>query len=91
LLGIEGAAHAGAGAAGQWRWGAVGGRVRREVLDRRLILGCRGLVSVLAEDSDQDNGHRPYRAVGLAPSLGSSKQLAPCRRGGSCDEIDSVG
>ena len=46
------------------------GTVRREVLDRMLILGCRQLRSVLAEDADHDNGHRPHRALGQAPPLG---------------------
>jgi putative transposase len=54
------------------------GTVRREVLDRMLILGCRQLRSVLAENVDHDNGHahtarwggaatRAQRAVVLAP------------------------
>jgi putative transposase len=47
------------------------GTVRREVLDRMLILGCRQLRSVLAEYADHYNGHRPHRALGQAPPLGS--------------------
>jgi putative transposase len=46
------------------------GTVRREVLDRMLILGCRQLRSVLAEYVDHYNGHRPHRALGLTPPLG---------------------
>jgi hypothetical protein len=46
------------------------GTVRREVLDRMLILGCRQLRAVLAEYADHDNGHRPHRALGQAPPLG---------------------
>src|SRR4030095_10077689 len=34
------------------------GTVRREVLDRMLIFGCRQLQSVLAEYADHDNVHR---------------------------------
>jgi putative transposase len=45
------------------------GTVRREVLDRMLILGCRQLRSVLAEYVDHYNGHRPHRALGQAPPL----------------------
>jgi putative transposase len=41
------------------------GTVRREVLDRMLIVGCRQLWSVLAEYVDHDNGHPP------APRLGA--------------------
>jgi putative transposase len=61
------------------------GTIRREVLDRTLILGCRQLQAVLAEYVDHDNGHRPHRA--LAPA----SQLSWRRRRGSCDEIASVG
>ena len=49
------------------------GTVRREVLDRMLILGCRQLRSVLADYVDHDNGHRPHRALGQAPPLGSAE------------------
>ena len=55
------------------------GTVRREVLDRMLILGCRQLRSVLAEYVDHYNGHRPHRALGQAPPLrpGVPAVLAP--------------
>jgi putative transposase len=46
------------------------GTVRREVLDRLLIVGCRQLRSVLAEGADHYNGHRPHRALGQASPLG---------------------
>ena len=46
------------------------GTVRREVLDRMLIFGCRQLQSVLAEYADHYNGHRPHRALGQVPPLG---------------------
>jgi transposase InsO family protein len=46
------------------------GTVRREVLDRMLIFGCRQLQSVLAEYVDHYNAHRPHRALGQAPPLG---------------------
>jgi putative transposase len=49
------------------------GTVRREVLDRMLIMGGRHLVSVLAEYADHYNVHRPHRALGQAPPLGSSQ------------------
>jgi len=65
----QGAAHAGAGAAGQRLRRAVGGTVRRELLDRMLIFGCRQLRSVLADYADHYNGHRPHRALGQAPPL----------------------
>jgi putative transposase len=45
------------------------GTVRREVLDRMLILGRRQLVSVLAEYADHYNLHRPHRALGQTPPL----------------------
>jgi putative transposase len=52
------------------------GTVRRELLDRMLIVGCRQLQSVLAEYADHYNVHRPHRALGQAPPLGSGEPLA---------------
>jgi len=49
------------------------GTVRREVLDRILIVGCRQLRSVLAEYADHYNRHRPHRALGQAPPLGPTE------------------
>jgi putative transposase len=49
------------------------GTVRRELLDRMLILGCWQLQAVLAECVDHYNGHRPHRALGQAPPLGSAE------------------
>ena len=49
------------------------GTVRRELLDRMLILGCRQLRSVLAEYADHYNSHRPHRALGQAPPLGPAE------------------
>jgi transposase InsO family protein len=66
------------------------GTVRRELLDRMLILGCRQLQAVLAEYFDQYNGHRPHRALGQAPALGPPNHLSSCRAEGLRDEIDSV-
>jgi putative transposase len=58
------------------------GTVRRELLDRMLILGCRQLRWVLAEYVDHYNGHRPHRALGQAPPLEPSVPvlLAPSGR-----------
>jgi len=49
------------------------GTVRREALDRMLILGCRHLQAVLAEYVDHYNDHRPHRALGQAPPLGPAE------------------
>jgi transposase InsO family protein len=49
------------------------GTVRREVLDRMLIMGCGQLQSVLAEYADHYNVHRPHRALGQATPLGPSE------------------
>ena len=49
------------------------GTVRRELLDRMLILGCRQLRAVLTEYADHYNGHRPHRAMGQAPPHGSAE------------------
>lgn len=43
------------------------GTVRRECLDWILIVGRRHLQHVLQEFVDHYNGHRPHRALGLAP------------------------
>jgi transposase InsO family protein len=43
------------------------GTVRRECLDWILIVNCRHLQHVLGEFVDHYNGHRPHRALGLAP------------------------
>ena len=51
------------------------GTVRRELLDRMLILGCWQLRSVLAEYVDHYNGYRPHRALGQAPPLGPSEPV----------------
>jgi putative transposase len=45
------------------------GTVRREVLDRLLIVGGRQLRLVLAEYADHYNVHRPHRALGQLPPL----------------------
>jgi putative transposase len=52
------------------------GTVRRELLDRMLILGCRQLRAVLTEYADHYNGHRPHRALGQAPPLGCGEPAA---------------
>ena len=52
------------------------GTVRRELLDRMLIFGRRHLVSVLAEYADHYNVHRPHRALGQVPPLGSVESAA---------------
>ena len=49
------------------------GTVRREVLDRMLIFGGRQLRLVLVEYADHYNVHRPHRALGQAPPLGSGE------------------
>ncbi len=58
------------------------GTVRREVLDRLLIFGCRQLRSVLAEYADHYNLHRPHRALGQVPPLepGESAVVVPAGR-----------
>jgi putative transposase len=67
------------------------GTVRREVLDRMLILGCRQLRAALAEYVDHYNVHRPHRALGRRHRSGPANQQSLCRLAGSCDEIDSAG
>ena len=47
------------------------GTVRRELLDRLLVLGRRQLEAVLADYMAHDNQHRPHRALGQAAPLGA--------------------
>jgi putative transposase len=67
------------------------GTVRRELLDRMLIMGSRQLRSVLAEYADHDNVHRPHRSLGQAPPLGPANHRSSRRLEGLPDGIDSVG
>jgi hypothetical protein len=61
----SGAGHAGAGTARERLRGAVGvGTVRREVLDRMLIVGRAHLAGVLGEYVCHYNGHRPIGRSG---------------------------
>jgi Integrase core domain len=53
------------------------GTVRREVLDRMLVLGRRQLETALAEYVTHYNEHRPHRALGQASPLGAAPPTAP--------------
>jgi transposase InsO family protein len=53
------------------------GTVRRELLDRMLIVGCRQLRSVLAEYSNHYNVHRPHRAFGAGTAAGPRRTSRP--------------
>jgi putative transposase len=67
------------------------GTVRRELLDRMLILGCRQLRWVLAECASHYDRHRPHRALGGHRRSSPAGQLSWRRLGGPCDETASVG
>lgn len=43
------------------------GTLRRECLDRLLIVGRRHLESVLSVYAEHYNAHRPHRALGMEP------------------------
>jgi len=65
------------------------GMVRRECLDWILIANRRHLQRVLREFVDHYNGHRPHRALGLAPPeprqpppTTASPSVAPIHRQG---------
>jgi putative transposase len=53
------------------------GTVRRELLDRMLILGPRHLETVLTGYVAHYNQHRPHRALGQAPPVGNVPQPVP--------------
>jgi putative transposase len=53
------------------------GTVRRELLDRMLIVGQRHLEAALSGDVAHYNQHRPHRALGQAPPLASTPLPVP--------------
>jgi putative transposase len=53
------------------------GTVRREVLDRMLILGSRHLLTVLAEYAEHYNVHRPHRALGADTTARARQTSCP--------------
>jgi putative transposase len=53
------------------------GTVRRELLDRMLIMGRRHLETVLADYVAHYNQHRPHRSLGQASPLGAIPEPAP--------------
>jgi putative transposase len=53
------------------------GTVRRELLDRMLILGRQQLETVLAGHVAHYNEHRPHRALGQASPLRAIPPAAP--------------
>jgi putative transposase len=67
------------------------GTVRREVLDRMLILDCRQLRLVLAKHVDHYNLHRPHRALQQAPPLEPGEPVVLAPAGRVVREIGSVG
>ena len=53
------------------------GTVRRELLDRMLIVGRRHLETVLSDYVVHYNQHRPHRSLGQMPPLGAVASPAP--------------
>jgi len=53
------------------------GTIRRECLDRMLIVGRGQLLAVLCEFVDHYNAHRPHRSLGQRCPMGSSPR-GPC-------------
>jgi hypothetical protein len=66
------------------------GSVRRELLDRTLILPAAHLRKVLTEYEDHFNGHRPDCALNQVGPLGPLPTPST-PTSGSSDEIDSAG
>ena len=67
------------------------GTVRREVLDRMLIVGRAHLEGVLDEYMAHYNGHRPHRALGQAPPLLLGQPSQPSSGGGRVVRHDRLG
>ena len=55
----------------------VVGTIRRECLDRLLILGRRHLEAVLADYVDHYNGHRPHRSLDERSPLAMAEAVVP--------------
>jgi len=53
------------------------GTVRRELLDRILIMGRRHLEIALSGYVAHYNDHRPHRALGQAPPQGAVPAITP--------------
>jgi transposase InsO family protein len=68
------------------------GTVRREVLDRMLILGGRQLQSVLAEYAEHYSVQRPHGALGQASPLGPDEPavFVPAGRVVRRDRLDGL-
>jgi putative transposase len=75
------------------------GTVRRELLDRMLVVGRRHLETALSDYATRYNRHRPHRALGQAAPLGavpepvpptSVRVLRPNRLGGVIHEFAQV-
>jgi transposase InsO family protein len=66
------------------------GTVRRELLDRMLIVGRQQLEWVLADYVAHYNQHRPHRSLGQAAPLGAAPEPAPAP-GGRVVRLDRLG
>jgi hypothetical protein len=66
------------------------GTVRRELLDRMLIVGRRHLEAVLAGSAAHCNQHRPHRWLGQMPPLGAVASPAPAA-GARVVRLDRLG
>jgi putative transposase len=67
------------------------GTVRRELLDRMLLIGQRQLEAALSGDVAHYNQHRPHRALGQAPPLASTPCPFHQPASGSHGWIESAG
>src|SRR5262249_34904645 len=72
----QGAGTGAEGAGAPERWV---GTVRRECLDRLLILGRRHLASVLRQYTAHYNEHRPHRSLAQRPLLATVTVVSPTR------------
>jgi putative transposase len=66
------------------------GTVRRELLDRMLIVGQRHLETVLSDYVAHYNQHRPHRSLGQIPPLGAVASPAPAA-GARVVRLDRLG
>jgi putative transposase len=66
------------------------GTVRRELLDRMLIMGRRHLEAVLSDYVVHYNQYRPHRSLGQMPPLGAVASSAPAA-GARVVRLDRLG
>ena len=67
------------------------GTVRRECLDRLIVVGRRHLEGILAEYLQHYNEHRPHRSLAQRPPAAAADEPAPAPEGAVLLKRDVLG